>query len=219
MKESIEVSDLSFSNEVKGTIPDVLYSIHSKDKNIVIYERTIFHLQNDLNCFLNSQIEFRHSGSVQEIQSAIREHFKSVLLNCSALFKDIFEVLSLFQEVSKSKSFRLFLTTVNSNMCQRFHTDINDLRLLCTYDGQGTLWLPEIAVNRQALDTCGDNDCIVTDPMLIQQVGTGHISIIKGAIYPKEGTKALVHRSPTIEETGENRLLLRIDTNEFLDFE
>ncbi|MGK0427956.1 MAG: hypothetical protein ACJAUR_002072 [Ulvibacter sp.] len=43
--------------------------------------------------------------------------------------------------------------------------------------------------------------------------------MLKGAIYLSEGTKAVVHRSPTIEESVETRLLLRIDTNEFLNFE
>ncbi|MFD1553414.1 hypothetical protein [Putridiphycobacter roseus] len=33
-----------------------------------------------------------------------------------------------------------------------------------------------------------------------------------------EGTKAAGHRSPIIEESGEHRLLLRIDTNNFIDF-
>jgi hypothetical protein len=50
----------------------------------------------------------------------------------------------------------------------------------------------------------------------IQQVEAGSALILKGAIYPKEGTRAIVHRSPAIEESGERRLLLRIDTNSFL---
>jgi hypothetical protein len=32
-------------------------------------------------------------------------------------------------------------------------------------------------------------------------------------LYPGDREAACVHRSPTIEETGQQRLLLRIDTN------
>ena len=45
---------------------------------------------------------------------------------------------------------------------------------------------------------------------------TGAVAVLKGAIYPQKNTNAVVHRSPAIEETSEKRLLLRIDTNDFL---
>jgi hypothetical protein len=96
---------------------------------------------------------------------------------------------------------------------------MNDLRMLCTYSGPGTLWLSENNINRNALNSCGDNECIVLDESKIQQAKTGAVVILKGAIYPEEGTKAIVHRSPTIEDYGEKRLLLRIDTNAFLNFQ
>jgi len=52
----------------------------------------------------------------------------------------------------------------------------------------------------------------------IQQAKTGAVILLKGALYPKKGTNAIVHRSPTIEESGERRLLLRVDTNDHLGF-
>ena len=61
-------------------------------------------------------------------------------------------------------------------------------------------------------------ECIVLDESNIQQAKTGAVVILKGAMYPAKGTNAVVHRSPTIEESGATRLLLRIDTNEFLNF-
>ncbi|MEL6124115.1 MAG: DUF1826 domain-containing protein, partial [Bacteroidota bacterium] len=108
---------------------------------------------------------------------------------------------------------RLLLASVNTNMCRRFHTDINDVRLLCTYTGPGTLWLTNDNINRRALDSYDGNESIVMDPERIQQVPEGAIALLKGAMYPHHQTKAIVHRSPTIEESGEKRLLLRIDTN------
>jgi len=124
-----------------------------------------------------------------------------------------------FKELSGANSFRLLFTTVNTNMCSRFHTDMNDLRLLCTYNGPGTVWLSDSNVNRNALETYGDNETIVKDNSQINYAKTGSVVLLKGAIFPLKGTKAIVHRSPTIEESGLSRLLLRIDANDFLNFE
>jgi hypothetical protein len=211
----MEAIKVSFSNAVIGTKPEVLQNIHLQEKNIAIYHRDISHLQSDINACMKGKIEFRKSGSFQEIQAAL----ECEIPNCYNLIHDIMSLIKVFGELTENNTFKVLLSTVNSNMCRRFHTDINDLRLLCTYSGQGTLWIPEEFVNREALNSCGDNECILRDASQVQQVPTGSVAILKGAIYPKEGTKACVHRSPSIEESGETRLLLRIDTNEFLNFE
>lgn len=131
------------------------------------------------------------------------------------LYKDIECLLHLFKKISASENLSVLLETVNTNMCRRFHTDVNDLRLLCTYSGQGTLWLTEDNVNRNALDNSGNNEAIVIEENNIQQVETGDVVILKGSKYIQNDTKAVVHRSPSIENNKEKRLLLRIDTNEF----
>ena len=131
---------------------------------------------------------------------------------------DVISLLNLFKEITESNGYRILLATINSNMCRKFHTDINDLRMLCTYKGPGTLWLTENNINRKALESRCENNNIALDENKIKQAETGSVVLLKGALYPKEGTNAIVHRSPTIEESGKKRLLLRIDTNEFLNF-
>jgi len=93
---------------------------------------------------------------------------------------------------------------------------MNDLRLLCTYLGPGTLSLPSDAIDEEVMRRNDHNKPVERDPSLIQQVATGHVAVIKGALYPKNGHDACVHRSPTIEETGTVRLLLRIATDQSL---
>ena len=117
--------------------------------------------------------------------------------------------------MTQASSFRLLLTTVNTDMCRKFHTDINDLRLLCTYIGPGTLWLPDEIVDGKALQAGKEDTEIVIDAQQIQQVPTGDVVILKGALYA--GANPILHRSPSIKEHGEKRFLLRIDTNEFLN--
>jgi len=199
-----------------GLSPDILEGIHNKDINIAIYEREIDDLSSEINGLVERNVEFSASGSIKFIESEMRS--KLGQSNCDNVTEDINELLHHFKKVTNTDSFRLLLTTVNTNMCRKFHTDINDLRMLCTYSGPGTLWLTEDNVNRKAMDANGStNKSIVINDTKVQQAKTGSVVLLKGAIYPQNNTNAIVHRSPTIEETGEKRLLLRIDTNASLN--
>ena len=126
--------------------------------------------------------------------------------------RDILSLLHHFSQVTNASSFRILLATVDTNMCSKFHTDINDLRMLCTYVGPGTLWLSDETEYRHARNKGGNGNSESLNEAEIQQAGTGDVVILKGALYPK--SNAVLHRSPSVEKTGEKRLLLRIDTNE-----
>ncbi len=197
-----------------GATQEVLNQIHEQDVNIAIYNRDITSLNDEILSLINQDFEVFVYGDKSEILNVLEKELNQY----PDFLKDIGSLLHVFEEISRAKTFKLLLATINTNMCRRFHTDVNDLRLLCTYYGPGTLWLKEENVNRTALETCKDNECIVLNPNDIQQAATGAVVLLKGAIYPVKGTKAIVHRSPTIEESGEKRLLLRIDTHEFLNF-
>lgn len=203
----------SIINWAVGDDFSALEKIHQNEVNIAIFKRSITKLKNELDELIKKDFTLRISGDIPTILKAIDT--STDLAESQLVRKDIGDLLSLFNSVIKSDSYKLYLATVSNNMCSRFHTDINDLRMLCTYKGPGTLWLEEDNVNWDAEDCCDDGECMVIDKSQIQRAETGAVVILKGAIYPGEGTKAVLHRSPTIEESGEKRLLLRIDTNEF----
>jgi len=207
---------VTVKNWVAGTRTTVLNDIHQPEVNIAIYNRDTTALRAEIDSLLDHDFECRASGDLATIEAAFATAIQPH--GCDLLLRDVQELLRVFEQLTGAKSFRLLLATVKTNMCRRFHTDINDLRMLCTYSGQGTLWLTEENVNREALDSRRGYAPIALDENEIRQAATGAVLILKGAIYPKDGTKAVVHRSPTIEKTGERRLLLRIDTNEFLNF-
>lgn len=211
------LENVAVQNWVIGNEPHVLENIIQKDISISVYNREIDAMHSEIQDLLNTNIDFRSSGTTEEIITELvqLENFSN---SNGQLIEDIKSQLSQFEQISGSSSFRLFLGTVNTNMCRKFHTDINDLRMLCTYSGPGTLWLTEDNINRNALNNKGDENDMVIDESKVRQAEEGTILILKGAIFPQENTKAAVHRSPTIEETGERRLLLRIDTNDFLNF-
>lgn len=197
-----------------GTTHKILESIHQKEINIAIYDRDIDPLTKEIDSLRNLSIELRSVGDISTILNSVTKSINSN--KHSLIIQDIRRLLQLFKKLTGARLFRLRLATVNTNMCRRFHTDINSLRMLCTYSGPGTLWLEEDNVNREALNSCGDNECIVLDESKIQQANAGSVVVLKGALYSDEGIKAIVHRSPTIEESDEKRLLLRIDTHESL---
>lgn len=206
----------TFSNAAIGTESQVLQDIHLASKSIAIYQRDTESLSGDLAQISEQEIQCKVSGSVEEIVSQLHQYFDTQLPPYPRLLADIAELLTQFEAVSKSSVFRLLLSTISTNMCRKFHTDVNDLRMLCSYVGPGTLWLPEEAIELNAKKAKASNQEIVIDDRFIQQAGTGDVVILKGALYP-EGNPIL-HRSPTIEAAGETRLLLRIDTQTFRAF-
>ena len=218
MNEKQILTQDKFLNAAIGDDVSILNEIHQKEKNISIYRREIDFIKSEISGLESNQFEYRESGDKNELLNSLENELGKLLDENSQLLSDIKECLEIFSTISKAKAFRLLLATVNTNMCRRFHIDVNDLRLLCTYSGPGTIWLPDEIVNRKSLHSGKENDDIVKDSSKIQQANTGYIVILKGAVYPAEGTKAIAHRSPTIEESGKCRLLLRIDTDEFLKY-
>ncbi|MEN0004112.1 MAG: DUF1826 domain-containing protein [Bacteroidota bacterium] len=209
------ITPLVYKNASIGQQASVLDTIHQSEINIAIYQRDTTALKEELDMLMVHAIEFRKSGTPNEINAALQQYMADKSLACPAVLEDIERQLDLFKRITGEAAFRMLLTAVNTNMCRRFHTDINIIRLLCTYVGQGTMWLPNDQVNDKAFLTQGGNEEIVKDERHIQQVNTGDVLLLKGALYP-DGTP-IVHRSPTIEETGETRLLLRIDIDNFLN--
>lgn len=204
----------TIANLAVASEPAVLQRIHEDAVNIAVWERAAPVPASDLGAVLSTmRAEVRASGCVTAIMEHLHEVFADMDLEAGVLLNDIALLLEGFATTSMVKDLRLSFSAVNTNMCRRFHTDVNDMRLLCTYAGPGTLWLPNDAVNEKAIRSHDPHLPIERSPVDVQQVATGHVAIIKGALYPGDRVAACVHRSPTIEETGQQRLLLRIDTN------
>jgi len=210
----MKVKEKFYPNAVFGSQPKVLESINQEENSIAIYQRDILSLKNELSIAMQNEIAFKISGTVNEITLKLDDYFIEQLPQCQGLNQDIKSILNRFNVVTKAVSYHLLLSTVSTNMCKKFHTDINDLRLLCTYAGPGTLWVSEDNSNIEKQKRRRQEPSIQEED--IHQVNTGDVVILKGALHP-EGNPIL-HRSPTVEETGEKRLLLRLDTNSSINF-
>lgn len=92
---------------------------------------------------------------------------------------------------------RIRLDVACDVMCPKFHIDAVSARLLCTYRGPGTQYVPE-----------GLEDV----PRRVRQVRTGAVALFRGRLWPGAERTGLLHRSPDPDrKTGGARLLLVID--------
>ena len=128
-----------------------------------------------------------------------------------ALIDDITSVAEATAYLFDTEAVGIRLRLLNAAMCPRFHCDNLPVRLVTTYMGPGSEWLPEYAINRAGLGAPSSHRPeIVNDAGAIQRMNTGDIALIKGSGWEGNEEYGLVHRSPVLKE-GEKRLLLTID--------
>lgn len=120
--------------------------------------------------------------------------------------KDMAEVCSAFCEAQNTDAVGFCIGSQRG--CRRYHVDNVPMRLLVTYAGAGTEWLPEEAANRGAFKSGEPNEHIVKDPSQKQFMKAWDISIFRG------GPKGLLHRTPDDALTGPS-ILMRLDHPSF----
>ncbi|MEM8980983.1 MAG: DUF1826 domain-containing protein [Pseudomonadota bacterium] len=127
---------------------------------------------------------------------------------------DVTALAARFSNLMETPYLRLRLDVISSNACRKFHIDAITARLLCTYRGTGTQY---------GISEYGE------EPNEVSTVATGAPLILRGTLWPsghpadaheepaEPPAKALLHRSPPIEGTGETRLVLVLDPVTDLD--
>lgn len=99
--------------------------------------------------------------------------------------------------------------TLDDVACPRFHVDRTRLRLLCTYRGPGTEWLPDEEIDRAALENRQPNAQIqrAAQPRSLAPFWVG---LFKGECFPGNAGRGQVHRSPALPPDG-LRVLFGLD--------
>lgn len=131
-------------------------------------------------------------------------------------FEDVKMLANVFSDLFGLREIGLRLYTLDKAMCPRFHVDRNAARLICSYGGIGTEWLPEHAVNRRKLGVSGhgipDTESgLILDPAQIQQMPAYAVGLMKGENWEGNEGRGFVHRSPTPTANQPRRLLLTLD--------
>lgn len=113
--------------------------------------------------------------------------------------REIADLVRVFADVAGLQSVDVRLETVKGDACWKFHVDRVAFRLLCTYSGPGTQYVPP-DFGQQAIAQQRN----YTGPLGI--VETYDVALFKGA--EASGHDGIVHRSPPIRGSGQSRLLL-----------
>ena len=132
------------------------------------------------------------------------------------LSDDVQRLVVIFSTLAEESRIRVRLERIRDNGCAKFHVDTLKLRLLCTYAGPGTEWVPEGRGRRDCLgwnrgSTDEANARIVPDSKAVQTMATGSVAVFKGRLHPGFEGQGLIHRSAPVCCEKEHRLRLCLD--------
>ena len=199
---------------------EVFSDIYRDDINIAIWQRK---LSDQLVWAANEILKTHARLEIAEVVTATSVHSKL----CKALGEsdavkvlsdDITLLVDMFCCVFDLKKAGLRLTALNRAMCPRFHFDRIPCRLITTYHGVATEWLPHQVVDRSKLGAgnqgkSDEKSGLFESANDISQLSKGDVGLLKGEFWHDNEGAGLVHRSPvhTDDSLSQSRLLLTLD--------
>lgn len=199
-----------------------LVAIYEPDVNLAIWRgalqqclgrKELWQLHNSLCALLTQQPGFRlgmmlpPEELLATLPSLLESSWPAELPGRSSLQEYLLTSVELFAGLFEPEAMALRLQSLRTAMCPRFHVDHVPVRLVSTLLGPATEWLPEYAVEREALGASAQEPC--RDANAIQRMNSGDLALLKGEGWIGNQGAALVHRSPAV--AGEPRLFLSID--------
>ena len=129
--------------------------------------------------------------------SALAGHLASVDLDSEALAFDLGLLARIFAVATGHEAFSLRLETVRDDGCTRFHVDNVAMRMVTTYSGAGTQWVPDP-------DALSDQTRYRRP---VHAINTGDVALFRGK---KLDGATVPHRSPKVGG-GETRFVAVLD--------
>jgi hypothetical protein len=217
MLSNQSLQPFQFRKGMEDTQHTVLTDIYQEDTNMVVWKRN---LANNLEQAADAIIESQPTLEELLVVSP-EEAFDSVkkLLGGSPeaelLAEDIANLVDMFCCLFDLKRGALRMTVLDRAMCPRFHVDRVPCRLVTTYQGIATEWLPHNVADRSKLGTgnMGKPDELsglfdnISD---IQQLKSGDVGLMKGELWHNNEGAGLIHRSPQVPNNT-RRLVLTLD--------
>jgi len=153
--------------------------------------------------------EISKERSVNDIQCLLSDNFPEEIQKdffYETWIKDMAYLCRLFCVMEKSNHISFSISSHRG--CRRYHIDNVPLRLLVTYAGQGTEWLPDEFADKKAYKNGEPNENIVKDISAKQFIGEWDIAVFRG------GPEGLLHRTPD-SALNNNSILMRLDYPDF----
>ena len=185
--------------------------IYSNDIELVSIKRPDAESCNSLSKkFIASKQELKlqwtqNTEDSKHIVNAIPETIQPDLR--SMLIEQISESSTTLHELVGCKKVAVRIATLRSAMCPRFHVDQIPCRLLITFCGKATEWIPNDSVDWDIFSDSSSNDIPVEKEEMIQKLKPGEWALLKGGKW-QNNFRGVVHRSP---HDKSERLFLSID--------
>lgn len=153
--------------------------------------------------------ELNKNTALNDIKDILGEAI-SPELQCDSFYEtwtnDMAEVTKLFCAIEKSNVIQFWVGT--NRGCSRYHIDNVPRRLLVTYQGKGTEWLPDEAADRRAYTKGEPNEAIVKNLSSRKYIDEWDVAVFRG------GTGGLLHRTPD-EALNSPSVLMRLDNKNY----
>jgi hypothetical protein len=194
----------------------VLPRIYGSDTNLAIWRRNIAgECQSESAKWLerNPTLQLSLMASPETIQQSIISTLR--VDQDSPLVKDMAELVEMFCVLFELTRVGFRLTALQGQMCPKFHVDRVPCRLITTYVGIATEWLPNDKTDRSKLGAVmpgieNRQGGLYKQDRDIAQLNTGDVALFKGEAWEGNEGFGVVHRSPSVPDNTQ-RLLLTID--------
>ena len=201
----------------EGNNLDTLGDIYQEDTNMVIWKRELDNaIQKAANVIIdtNPSLEISRVVSPDDTYAEIRNAL-GLSENASIISKDVANLVDMFCTLFDLKQVGLRLAVLDRAMCPRFHVDRVPCRLLTTYLGVATEWLPHHNADRSRLGIGNqgkpdEESGIMNSDKDIKYLNQGDVALLKGEAWEGNEGAGLIHRSPKLNSNSQ-RLLLTID--------
>jgi hypothetical protein len=202
---------------IQGDHSAVLTDIYQEHNNIVVWQRSLApQLLQAAESIIASQpsLEKLLVLTPQEAFAQIEESLGSSP-EAAVLAGDIAYLVDMFCCLFDLKRAALRFSVLDRAMCPRFHVDRVPCRLVTTYQGIATEWLPHHVADRSKLGAgnMGKPDALsglYDNASDIKQLKSGDVALLKGELWHDNEGAGLIHRSPQLSNNT-HRLLLTID--------
>lgn len=209
--------------------PDVLSDIYNDDITIAIWQRSLAeNIDAYVQALLQSpqKIALKLVATPHKLQQELQRVFPEIITANDNAFthhdflQNLNELLEMFSCLFDAPTIGLRINTLERSMCPRFHVDNVPVRLVTTYGGAGTQWLPAAyadcsKLGPKARGVLDEHSGIICNAQAIQQLKAGDVALLKGENWEGNEGRGLIHRSPMCNSAdtaqAQRRLLITCD--------
>ena len=200
-----------------STQPSVLADIYKEQINLAVWQNSLTdEVMQDIEALMGDITHLKAVITVtpDNIINLLAEH-SNTLKDKHAFCQYVATLVDMFCTLFELEHAGLRLNLLDNAMCPKFHVDRVPCRLITTFSGIATEWLPHNQIDRSKLGAGSkgkpdEQSGIMQGEIEIQHLSTGDVGLLKGEGWYNNENAGLVHRSPALNN-NERRLLLTLD--------